>query len=70
MVIGTELLKTLIAEAEKMGLKVLTCVLSINERAIHIHEKVGFRETGKKPKFYYRNGKYIGEVIMMKELGV
>jgi len=68
--IGTEILKTLIAQAEKMGLKMLTCVFSTNERAIHVYEKVGFRETGKRPKFQYRNGPYIDEVIMMKELGV
>jgi len=45
--IGTAILKTLVAQAEKMGLKVLTCVFSTNERSIHIYEKVEFRKLGK-----------------------
>ena len=47
MGIGTEILKTLIAQAEKMGFKMFTCVFSTNERSIHIYEKVEFRKLGK-----------------------
>jgi len=37
------MLKTLLSQAEKMGLKiVLLNVFSTNERAIHAYEKVGF----------------------------
>jgi len=67
--IGTEMLKTLIAQAEKMGLKILTLsVFSTNKRAIHVYEKVGFKETGRRPKFFYRNGEYVDEIIMTKEI--
>ena len=67
--IGTEMLKTLIAQAKKAGLKMLTLsVFSTNKRAIHVYEKVGFKETGRRPKFFYKNGKYIDRVIMTKEI--
>jgi RimJ/RimL family protein N-acetyltransferase len=67
--IGTEMLKTLIAQAHRMGLTVLTLsVFSTNKRAIHVYEKVGFKETGRIPKFFYKNGKYIDRLIMTKEI--
>ena len=67
--IGTEMLKNLISQAEKIGLKMLTLtVFSTNKRAKHVYEKVGFKETGRKPKFIYKNGEYIDEVIMAKEI--
>ena len=66
--IGTEMLRTLISEAEKMGLKVLTLgVFSTNARAIHVYSKVGFRETGRVPKEIIKNGKYVDHIIMVKE---
>lgn len=67
--IGTEMLKTLISQAKMMGLKILElAVTSANMRAIHVYEKVGFKATGRIPKFYYKNGKYYDEVIMAKEI--
>jgi len=66
--IGTEMIQTLIAQAEKMGLKMLLLdVFASNERAVHVYEKVGFKETGRKPKFFYRNGKYIDDILMARE---
>ena len=67
--IGTEMLKNLISTAEKMGLKMLTLsVFSTNKRAKHVYEKVGFRETGHIPNEFYKNGKFIDHIIMVKEL--
>ncbi len=67
--IGTEMLKTLIAQAKKMDLKILTLsVFSTNKRAIHVYKKVGFKETGRRPEFFYKNGKYTDDVIMAKEI--
>lgn len=67
--IGTEMLKTLISQAKRMRLKMLNIeAFSTNERAIHVYEKVGFKKTGTRPKLFYRNGKYIDEVIMTQEL--
>lgn len=67
--IGTEMLKTLLSQAEKIDLKmVFLNVFSTNERAIHVYEKVGFKQTGRRPKFFYKDGKYIDEIIMAKEI--
>jgi RimJ/RimL family protein N-acetyltransferase len=69
--IGTEMLKTLISQAENMGLKMLTLsVFSTNKRAKHVYEKVGFRETGRIPNELYKNGKFIDHITMVKELTI
>ena len=67
--IGTRLMKSLISQAKTMKLKILTLeVYSTNKRAIHVYEKLGFKETGRIPKGLFRNEKYIDQVIMVKEL--
>ena len=66
--IGTEMLEEILAQAEKMGLKILTLRLfSTNRTAYHLYEKLGFRETGRIPRALYKDGKYLDEVIMTKE---
>jgi RimJ/RimL family protein N-acetyltransferase len=67
--IGTEMLKTLIARAETIGLEIMTLrVFSSNERAYHVYEKLGFREVGRIPKVLFKNGKYLDNIIMVKRL--
>jgi len=67
--IGTEMMKTLVGQAQEMGLKVLTLsAFASNKSAIHVYEKVGFVQTGRVPKKHFREGKYIDEVIMTKLL--
>lgn len=67
--IGTEMMKTLVAQAVHMGLKMLTLfVFSTNERAKHVYEKIGFKETGCIPNEIYKNGKFLDHIIMVKEL--
>ncbi|MFB0503162.1 MAG: N-acetyltransferase family protein [Candidatus Bathyarchaeia archaeon] len=67
--IGTEMLKTLLSEAKKMGLKmVFLNVFSTNKRAIHVYEKASFKQTGRRPKFFFKDGKYIDDIIMAKEI--
>jgi len=67
--IGTEMLKALITKAEEMGLKMLTLgVFSSNDRAMHVYNKVGFRETGRFPKEIYKDGRYIDHIIMAEEI--
>ena len=67
--IGTEMLKALITKAEEMGLKMLTLgVFSSNDSAMHLYNKVGFRETGRFPKEIYKDGRYIDHIIMTKEI--
>jgi RimJ/RimL family protein N-acetyltransferase len=68
--IGTEMMRTLIELGKKMDLKVLELsAFANNERAIHVYEKIGFVETGKVPKKFYKEGKYIDETRMVLLLG-
>jgi putative acetyltransferase len=67
--IGTEAMKTLMDQAQHMGLTVLTLsVFAVNTRALHVYEKVGFVQTGSIPKKFFRDGTYIDEIIMTKLL--
>lgn len=67
--IGTEMMKTLIKQAHAMGLKVLTLsAFATNKRAIHVYAKVGFLKTGRIPKKFFKENKYIDEIIMTKVL--
>jgi len=67
--IGTEMLKTLVSEAKVTGLKMLTLkVFSTNKRAIHVYKKVGFKETGRIPNSIHKNGEFIDEIIMVKDI--
>jgi RimJ/RimL family protein N-acetyltransferase len=68
--IGTQMMKTLIDEGKKMGLKVLVLdMFATNTRAKHVYEKMGFKEVGRIPKGLFKDGKYIDEVRMALELG-
>ena len=68
--IGTEMMRTLISKGENMGLKMLTLwVFSTNERAKHVYEKVGFRETGRISNALYKDGRFADLIMMVKELG-
>lgn len=65
--IGTEMMKTMIEQARTLGLKVLTLqAFATNKRAIHVYENVGFVETGRIPKKFFKENQYIDEVIMTK----
>lgn len=63
--IGTELLILLIQEARSLGLKLLFLnSFEINERALHVYEKVGFKAIGTIPGAIAYKGEYVGEVKM------
>jgi RimJ/RimL family protein N-acetyltransferase len=69
--IGETLMRTTIEEAARSmpGLKMiyLEC-FAINEPALSLYKKVGFNEVGRVPGALYRQGQYIDEVIMVKQL--
>lgn len=67
--IGTEMLKQLIAQARKRGLKIVTLgVFETNKRAKHVYEKLGFRECGRIPGEIFKNRQYIDHITMVKIL--
>ncbi|MEM3728837.1 MAG: GNAT family N-acetyltransferase [Candidatus Bathyarchaeia archaeon] len=67
--IGTEMMKVLQEYARKVGLKVLALsVFANNQHAINLYKKMGFVETGRIPKRFFKDGAYIDEIIMTKVL--
>ena len=50
--IGTQVLRSLIAEAERQGKPVALQVLRVNHEARKLYERLGFRVTGEKEKHY------------------
>jgi len=67
--IGTELLRYLINQAKKLGLKLLllSCFEN-NPRALHVYEKLGFQKAGIIPQAIEYKGKYCGEVKLYLQL--
>ena len=67
--LGREMMKTLLQESKKMGLKTVELeVFSKNERARHLYEKTGFKQVGVIPKKVFRNGTSYDIILMYCEL--
>ncbi len=67
--IGTEIMKALIEESKKAGLKILVLDhFASNKHARALYEKMGFREMGRIPNGIYKSGKYIDLIRMVREL--
>lgn len=67
--VGTMLMKTLVDESRKMGLKMLVLsVFDTNKTAKGLYKKIGFRENGRIPKGVFKKGEYIDLVRMTLEL--
>lgn len=61
--IGTELMKALIDEARAQRLRLLTISCFVNNpRALHVYEKLGFKQAGVIPGAIAYKGEYVGEV--------
>ncbi len=70
MGIGGKLMEKVMSEAKKAGLK--TIFLQVNETnlgAIILYRKLGFKETGRIPKAIYWDGKFVDDIIMVKDIG-
>ena len=66
--IGVEMMRTLVKESRRAGLKTLELeVFANNPRAIHVYEKTGFKQAGRIPKKMFRNGKFIDSIVMTRE---
>ena len=67
--IGTAMLETIISEVRKAGIKTLFLrVFATNKAACHLYEKMGFKKTGRTPEIFYKDGKYIDEITMYREI--
>ena len=67
--IGKELMKTLVEESRKAGLKVLVLeVFDSNTVAKSLYAKMGFKDAGRIPKGVFKKGKYIDLLRMTLEL--
>jgi ribosomal protein S18 acetylase RimI-like enzyme len=67
--LGSILAREVMKQAKRSGLKlILLEVFDSNPRAIHLYEKVGFREVGRIPKKLYHLGEYHTGIMMAKEI--
>jgi ribosomal protein S18 acetylase RimI-like enzyme len=67
--IGLEMMKTLVEESRKLGLKTIELeTFATNPRAIRVYEKVGFKQVGRIPKKILRKDHHIDIIVMSIEL--
>lgn len=67
--IGREIVKILLREARKIGLKnVEVEFLSTNKAAVHTYQRAGFIEVGRIPGKVRRKGKLVDSVIMARKI--
>ncbi len=67
--LGTILMELLVEGAKDYGKKYLELEVRIdNPNAIHVYEKVGFVEEGRKKEAFFVDGKYVDLLFMAKKL--
>lgn len=67
--IGQELMKEVERQAILLGVETIFLeVFAINDRAIHVYEKVGYKETGRIPEAIKYKGNYVDSVQMYKKI--
>ncbi len=67
--IGTEMTKTIIQEAKATNLEIIRLhVNSENKNALILYQKTGFKIVGRVPKEIKKNGKYLDNIIMIKNI--
>ncbi len=67
--IGTEMLKRIFEQAEKMKIRVIELeAISDNARGIHLYHKMGFVDIGIYKDYFYVNGTFKDAVVMQKIL--
>jgi len=70
MGIGTKLMEELIRWATMMGVKRINLVVApIEERAIHLYTKFGFKKSGEVVKYYTRGQRYITMELHIDKAG-
>lgn len=53
---------------EKFNIELLHLEVYEGNPAIHLYERLGFKEYGRHPRFIKDSGKYIGKILMQKEI--
>lgn len=67
--IGREMVRVLLAEARRGGLRTVHVeFLSTNKATAHVYEKAGFKRVGRIPGKVYRNGRFVDSLIMARRL--
>ncbi len=67
--IGREMVRTLLLQARRQGLKMVHVeFLSTNRSAVRVYKKAGFTKVGAIPGKVRRNGKFIDSIIMARAL--
>ena len=67
--IGREMVKALLTEARRRGLRTVHVeFLSTNKAAARVYEKAGFRQVGNIPGKVYRKGRFLDSLIMARRL--
>lgn len=67
--IGKQMIKMLLREAKKIGVKSVEVeFLATNKAATHTYQRAGFREVGKIPGKVRRDGKLLDSMIMARNL--
>lgn len=67
--IGLTLLEYILQKAREMNFKIVSLtVFGDNKPAISLYKKMGFKEWGRLPKGFFRQGKYSDSVKMYKKL--
>ncbi len=67
--IGTELMREAESQASRLGIEIITLdVFVSNARGRHLYEKMGYVQVGQVPRGIKRDGVYIDDVIMVKEI--
>lgn len=67
--LGFQMIQVLLGECKKLGIHIVSLeVFENNPRAIHLYEKLGFKQTGRYPKKVIRDGKFVDTIIMSTEV--
>lgn len=69
MGLGTKLMRLILAEAKKIGIKLVWLqVFSTNKDAIGLYRKMGFKKEALLKKRLFYNGKYVDKIILSRPL--
>ena len=67
--IGFEMIKTLVDESRKAGLKTIELeAFANNPRALYVYEKAGFKQVGRITNKIYRNERFTDAIVMSMNL--